>query len=380
MEEAYSSTKTQIPLDFLSYSGYLRAVRKLENSSSPGYPYNREATTIGKWLGMDEFGNVNTVQLHRLWFDVQTLINNENPVLYHSVFLKEEPHSTRKVELGRWRIIIAFPLHLQVLWHMVFDCVLEKEIEQCYMIPSQYGLKLNGGGWRDYLRAWKSKNFNAGLDKSAWDHTVVWDKLEDELELTTRLVDGEMKSAWVSIARNLYNWSFNHCLLLLSDGTVVEQTVPGYMKSGCVRTISINSKLQILDHVIVCLEIDEDPFPLPVSVGDDTLQCERHAFVEEYINRGTIVKEVSLGIEFVGLEFTTQGPQPLYLEKHLFTCAYVEPTPNNEMITAWLDAMMRYYAYSPYRVIWRFIAQEIGVLDRLRSDEYYLAWYEYDLI
>nr|QED21502.1 RNA-dependent RNA polymerase [Mycroft virus] len=377
MEEAYSCTKTKIPEDVFEYSSFMRAVRRLDNSSTPGYPFTKEFPTIGKWLGADEFGGYDDFQLQRLWYMVRMAMDGDMDYL-HSCFLKEEPHKMSKVREDRWRLIIAFPLHIQILWHMMFDFINDIEIEKAYEIPSQQGLRLHAGDWKIFLNQWKKKQLVAGADKRAWDTTVLEWEVWWEFEIMCRLVYGTNKLEWMRLARQLYHAAFVNARIMFSNGKIYLQVVGGWMKSGCVRTIHINSHLQIIEAAILAfelgLEITRNDI---VSVGDDTLVKKLLALVEEYKRLGTIVKSMTWGIEFVGLEFSEMGPQPLYLQKHLYNCMYIKASYGDQLLLQYLDSMLRYYAYSNHRFIWRYVACRAGIEHLLYSDEYYLEWYEY---
>lgn len=376
METAYARIRTELPEDCFSYDHFFRTLKKLENTSSPGHPFSREAPTIGEWLGFDGVG-FDMMQVNRLWHMVSALMQGDDEQIL-TVFIKEEPHKVEKVESGRWRLIIAFPLHVQVLWHMLFDQQNDLEIENAYHLPSQQGIILNAGGWRTYLNQWRARGYDVGLDKRAWDWTVPGWLLDLDLEFRQRLVLGDHKSEWVRLSNKVYQMAFGNPILMLSDGALLRQVHPGVMKSGCVNTISSNSHMQVMVHILACEDQGVSHEPLPVCCGDDTLQCSWQATdLEAYARYGAIVKSASADLEFVGLEFTSGGPIPLYMEKHLYSLCFVKDSFESELVIQWLDSMLRYYSYSGYRQLWRDFARRLGVAHRLHSDEYYRAWYEY---
>lgn len=375
MEKAYSLTKMAIPEDLLSFESYQRAVQRLENSSSPGWPYTSRAPTIGDYLGFDG-ANYDDVMIQSLWNDVCVLIDGDFTDVMYTVFIKDEPHSASKVAEDRWRLIIASPLNVQVLWHMMFAWMNDKHIQCSYEIPSQQGIQMNAGGWRKYMGQWRSKGLNMGLDKRAWDWTVPGWKIRAILDFRSRMVYGRQKDVWLDMALRLYNSMFSECLLQTSSGIIFRQLVPGIMKSGCVNTISDNSMMQVLDHVLSCNILGISVYPLPVCCGDDTLQNKEQVMdLSVYASLGAIVKSATEGLEFVGHDFVDAGPQPLYLEKHLYKISYVK----EDILPDVLDAMLRMYVYSPYYYVWYDVVRFLGMEHLMRSREYYLAWYEYQL-
>lgn len=373
MEDHYSLTKREIPHDFDTFDSFMRAVRRLENSSTPGYPHCTEYSTIGECLGFngivyDEFS------LKRLWFQVQCLMDGEIDVFFN-VFIKDEPHKKHKIEENRYRLIVGSPLPFQVLCHMLFDFYNDALIEHSYDIPSQQGILLHGGSWRTYRNMWVSRGYDIGLDKTAWDWTVPGWKIFLVQELRQRLVYGPKFERWSSLVGKVYRALYHRAKLILSDGRVYEQVFDGIMKSGCVNTISDNSFMQVLDHLLVCQDVGVSPYPLPVAVGDDTLQCSSQLPQPlAYQKYGAVVKSATEGLEFVGMNFTEVGPQPLYFEKHLYKIPFME-----SVLADYLDAMLRMYVYSPRFNVWQSIAYALGVGHKMRSKAWYLTWYEYGL-
>lgn len=373
-EDAYASVVKTIPADFLGYSSFLRAVRGLDNSSSPGWPYMKRAPTIGRYLGFDGIW-YDTMQLESLWHDVRCLIDGGDENIFCTVFVKSEPHKPEKVQEGRWRLIVAQPLHVQVLWHMLFDLTNDAEIENAYRLPSQQGLIMPRGGWQYYVSSWKSRGYDVGLDKRAWDWTVPGWLIKLELEFRTRLLRGDQLPQWRHLADQMYEKAFHHPILVLSDGRCFRQLYYGIMKSGCVNTISSNSHMQILVHVLATRRAGVNVFPLPVACGDDTLQCQSQAVdLSVYAGLGSVVKSASAGLEFVGHEFLSTGPVPLYFEKHMFSASYVGS--DRDDVVQYLDSMHRLYAHSPLYSVWSLLAEEVGVSCSMRSKQYYLNWYD----
>lgn len=374
-EKAYAITKYSLPDDMFSKDAFRRAIARLDNTSSPGYPYSQRGPTIGDVLGFNGL-YYDDFRVESLWHDVTQLMSGDFSEVIYTVFVKDEPHKMTKVESNMWRLIIASPLNVQVLWHMCFAEMNDLVIDYAYELPSQQGIVLNAGGWRRYMASWISKGYNVGLDKRAWDWTVPGWKLDLALEFRRRMVFGSNKEAWDNIATALYKSMFVECNLMLSSGYVYRQLVPGIMKSGCVNTISDNSVMQVLDHVLACLMTGTEVEPLPKACGDDTLQCDwQVSNLAPYEQLGSIVKSVTSGLEFVGTRFTSEGPQPLYFEKHVYKLPYLK----KEVLPDYLSEMCRMYAYSPRYDFWETLAVKLGYGNAVFSRGFYLAWYEYGL-
>lgn len=260
----------EIPDDFDTFQGFMRAVRRLDNASTPGYPHCTEYPTIGEYLGFNGF-EYDQFRLQRLWFQVQCLFDGELD-LFFNVFIKEEPHKMSKIEEGRFRLIVGSPLPFQIFCHMLFDFTNDMLISKSYELPTQQGIILNSGNWRNYRKSWVSLGLDLGVDKTAWDWTVPGWKVDLVMQLRSRLVFGSKYERWCLMARKAYHCLYYDAKLILSDGRCFKQMYPGIMKSGCVNTISDNSFMQIIDHVLVCEDLRISCFPLPRALGDDTLQ------------------------------------------------------------------------------------------------------------
>lgn len=341
-------------------------------SSSPGYPYQKEATTNGQWLGYNGI-EFDPIKLQRLWHDVKLVFADQLDYVLR-VFIKQEPHKMSKVDEKRWRLIMAAPLAVQVAWHMLFDHQNDLEIKQTYYIPSQQGLVLPRGGWKYFTRLWSNQGLTAGLDKSAWDWTAPAWALSMDLDFRCRMGRGDRIADWLKIAKILYRGMFDHPTLMLSDGTLYRQLYPGIMKSGCVNTISTNSHCQVFVHLAVCLSMNVDPNPLPVACGDDTLQHPRHTHsLDQYARFGVIIKSVSDTAEFMGHTFSMYGPLPLYWKKHLKKLHYI---PDADL-AQYLDSMARMYVHDESCFNWwELIARKLAVPLPL-SRQSYLRWYDF---
>nr|QXV86560.1 RNA-dependent RNA polymerase [Solemoviridae sp.] len=339
-------------------------------TSSPGYPYMKEAPTNGKWLKWNGVA-VDEIQSLRLWHDVKLVFADQYEQISR-VFIKQEPHKTAKALENRWRLIIASSLPVQVAWHMLFYQMNDAEIDQAYNIPSQQGIVMVGGGWKLFSRSWVERGLTYGLDKSAWDWTAPSWALDLDLEFRKRMARGSRLDAWHSIAKTLYRHMFEDSKLLLSDGSLFQQVVPGVMKSGCVNTISTNSHCQVFVHIAVSLDLGLSPEPLPVCCGDDTLQHERHVHdLDAYRKYGIVVKSAA-PMEFVGHEFHESGPYPLYVLKHIRKMHYVPA----EILPQYFDSMARMYVHTPYYDMWESLASSAGI-NLPMSRESYMYWYDY---
>lgn len=373
VEEAQKEAIWYLQDDFDSRENFERILKDLERHASPGYPYSLEAPTIGHWLKFDE----TTLQfcpnrVNELWYDVQMVLQGKYEH-YFRAFIKSEPHKLEKAQQGRWRLIMASALPVQIVWHMLFDPYNQIVCDKALELPSQQGLILPFGGWKRAYRLWKRNKQTVGLDKSAWDWTAPYWTLQLDLELRFRLGRGSRMREWRILAEAMYKDAFCDSKIMFSNGVIYQQTVPGIMKSGLVNTISTNSNCQQFIHVEACLVLGIPILPLPCCCGDDTLQCKHQVEdLSPYRKMGVVVKTVSEGIEFIGHEFTDSGPAPLYIEKHFVNLLYQK----TENLSEYLDAMCRMYCHTLYFSFWEEVANIFKI--KTYSQQWYKHWYDVD--
>nr|QLL27740.1 putative RdRp [Leveillula taurica associated sobemo-like virus 1] len=341
-------------------------------SSSPGYPYTSQAPTNGEWLKWNGV-EADPFQLDVLWHDTQVVLSGQWDTVL-KCFIKREPHKLSKVEEGRYRLIMASPLCVQMAWHMLFDFMNDLEIKEAYNIPCQQGIAMVGGGWKAYKKQWESIGTTHALDKKAWDWTAPYWTILMDLELRYRLGRGDHMNRWYVIAKILYDQMFEHPKILTSGGIMLRQVVPGIMKSGIVNTISTNGHCQCFIHAAVCLMLGLPFKPWPRCCGDDTLSHLLHCCDLGAYNRlGVKIKSVSDTMEFCGHEFRDSGPVPLYWLKHLKKLQFV----SDDVLPQYLDSMARMYVHTIHYDFWERIARLLGCPLQL-SKAAYLYWYDFE--
>lgn len=367
MEKAYDVVRCDM-INWFSYKNFRAVLGLLEKSSSPGYGFSRDSPTIGEWLGFDGVDyNENRVSI--LWSRVLFLYNEPNIDALWKVFIKREPHKITKMNSKRWRLIQCCPLDVQVLWHLVFAKQNEMEIVHVLEIPSVQGFVLPYGGWKLHFNQWQDQKLFYGSDKTAWDWTVKEWMIELDLEFRQRLITTD--DDWREQATKLYNNAFYDTRLILSNGDIYQQDYPGVMKSGCVNTISTNGHCQVMLHILYSIRKGISIMPLPKVVGDDTLQDEEHAVdVELYESFGVKIKSVSDTLEFLGRQWDSSGPRPMYLSKHLFAICYKKEQYVGEI----LDAYLREYVNTEEFEFWCKLVKELGFGGFVHSKSYYKFW------
>nr|UJG28007.1 VP2 [Ulaatai Melophagus solemo-like virus] len=371
MEPAYRGCAVEVD-HFDTYDHFRKCLAHLDFQATPGYPFMGEKSTIGEWLGFNGV-TFDELQVEKLWLMVNDLLVSDEIDCLWRVFIKQEPHKLKKIQERRYRLIMCPPLHVQVLWQMLFMEQNAKEIEMAYHIPSQQGMMLPYGHWKIYYDQWRSQGTTSGTDAQAWDWTVPGWIFKLDLEFRKRQARGLRVDQWMVQTAKLYRNAFRDAKLLFSNGRVFQQLSWGVMKSGCVNTISTNSHGGVFYHILYCLIKNIPVYPLPKVCGDDKLSHPMHVDdIEVYQRYGYVVKSISPTIEFVGHEFHPTGPRPMYIGKHVFNFLYSDDTNMEDM----LESYLRLNAlYDDGFNFWMSIAKELGLVGKVLSRNYYRSWY-----
>jgi hypothetical protein len=182
------------------------------------------------------------------------------------LFVKQEPHTLKKINEGRYRLISSVSLVDQIVERMLFGPQNRAEIALWDTIPSKPGMGLT-------LKSQARKIFGDLLvkhthcpayeaDISGFDWTVQDWELWADVEIRIKLC-----SAGVNLAQCMRNrfYCFMNSVFQLSDGTLIQQCSPGVMKSGSYCTSSTNSRVR-------CLMAEIIGSPWCIAMGDDSVE------------------------------------------------------------------------------------------------------------
>lgn len=362
LEQLYPGFPADPPSNWDSEERFRQLLNDLDLTSSPGYPYMKEAPTIGKWLEADGIGGFSEQKIQRLWFDVkQVLFGTYNH--YFRVFVKDEPHKISKIESGKWRLIIASSLPVQMVWRMCFSHQNDWLNDNPYNTPSSHGLVFCYGGWRRFKAHCRSKGLRYSRDISAWDINAPGWVFRSILRFRTK--SGPF--GWRRTCEWLYDDAYYHSVLLFSNGLVLRQLFPGFMKSGLFSTISDNSLSMVLMHCLACYRAGLNIGSV-WATGDDVLQTHiSDTYVDMLESLGCKVKEWEEGLVFMGTDFNND-PEPCYFSKHVVNYWCQEHYRQEA-----LDSYLRLYAYSDKFDFWYRVSRVAGFT--MRSRAYYQFWY-----
>lgn len=314
----------RLPSDFLSYSHYLRIVQKLEWTSSPGSPYNRTFPTNGAMFGVRD-GVPNQERVDDIWLQIQERLRTKT---YDPIFLFVKPEPLPERKKGRPRLISSVSVVDQIIDHMLFDDFNDNIVSQSF----QSSVKV---GWTPMLGGWKTVPMQGvSIDKSSWDWTMAHWLFEAILKFKhlTCLTTGADLDRWLILATWRYRALFYDAVFCLPNGWLIQQKMPGVMKSGSVVTIVDNSLAQLILHFRVYSELGWkfDPVLDYIWVcGDDTRQSKPpHLRIYlDYLSTFCRVKDCTERCEFVGCRFSPGGRiEPLYKGKHAYTILHADPT------------------------------------------------------
>lgn len=188
MEEEYRGCAVEIDR-FDMRENFDECLRQLDYTSSPGYPFMGEKPTIGEWLGFDGM-TFDDMQVEKLWLMVNDLLDMPEVDCLWRVFVKQEPHKLHKMAQKRHRLIMCPPLHVQMLWQMLFAGQNLIEIDKAYTIPSQQGIIMPYGNWQQFYSQWKAQGTTFGTDAVAWDWNLPGWVFQMDLKFRERQARG----------------------------------------------------------------------------------------------------------------------------------------------------------------------------------------------
>nr|AAA66950.1 p96 protein [Southern bean mosaic virus] len=180
------------------------------------------------------------------------------------LFVKQEPHASRKVREGRFRLISSVSLVDQLVERMLFGPQNQLEIAEWEHIPSKPGMGLSlrqqAKSLFDDLRVKHSRCPAAEADISGFDWSVQDWELWADVEMI--IVLGGFGHKLAKAARNRFS-CFMNSVFQLSDGTLIEQQLPGIMKRSL--DLLTNSRIR-------CLMAELIGSPWCIAMGDDSVE------------------------------------------------------------------------------------------------------------
>lgn len=238
------------------------------------------------------------------------------------VFVKNEPHSAKKLAEGRLRLIMNPSLTDILVDRILLEPLARAEVAVWDTIPSKAGMGLDDPSI-ERLRAGLPPSLFSS-DAKAWDFTVPEWLMDAAAEVEVRQYGLDPTSDAFhlcfasSVATNRKVWS-------LANGILYEQLTPGIQESGSRMTACRNSKMRVL----LALACGADAC---FAMGDDALEVWPNGFnADAYQACGFTVElpELPSGVEFefCSTHFTADAAIPTSWPRVLYRLLGHKPDP-----------------------------------------------------
>lgn len=248
------------------------------------------------------------------------------------LFVKREPHSRSKIEEGRLRLIFSVSIVDNAIALLL--CSLQNNTEILYNsdLPVKAGLGFHDDGVKKILNYVSTQIPNpVETDVSGWDWCFQEDDFNFDCQRRIELC-GAQGTVYEKIIRAHFKVMSLKCMLL-SDGSILQQVLPGIMPSGWYNTSSTNSNVRVHDHY--CVALSQGLRPAIMAMGDDSVETQCREPAIEYAKRGRKVKDFKTvttdGFEFCSHYFSGGKAVPLNIEKQLFNLLSLTPTTQAEL-------------------------------------------------
>lgn len=222
------------------------------------------------------------------------------------LFIKDEPHSRKKVLSGKWRLISGVSLSDQVFERLICSRQNLAEIESWESCSSKPGLGLDddslltiSGNLEDLL----SRGELMAMDVRGWDWSVQDWELRADAE-SRRLLAGASEGSLFAFLLRVQAYCVANSVYVLPDGQVLSQVNPGVQLSGSYNTSSSNSRMRIIATLVARLLAGHPVTPVDMmAMGDDSVE-RYYEGVKEYLERlGHETKECVRHTTLPGVEF-----------------------------------------------------------------------------
>lgn len=229
------------------------------------------------------------------------------------LFIKNEPHSAKKVSEGKFRLISGVSLRDQIKERCLGAMQNNAEIENWSTCPSRPGIGLNDEGLLTMAEYFKNELKIGPVDEtdvSGWDWSVQYWELRADAECRRRLMKAE-KGTLVDFLLRVQALCVASSVLCLPGGEMISQEKRGIQLSGSYWTSSTNSRMRVLVSLVgredAGVNVSPDGKIGISAMGDDS--TERHfEGLKECLERyGHRVKFVKSNTELNGISFCSHA-------------------------------------------------------------------------
>jgi len=314
-----------------------QAVHSLNFSSGPGLGAFARYPTIAEVLGWDGFTITNLDNYETLRQLVKAKLyslRTSNLADDIRVFIKDEPHTDKKVADGRLRLIMVLSLEDQLVDRILFSTWSDVEQQNVMGIPGKTGWTPLPFGYKLFDQAFPEEVL--ATDCSSFDWTVPSWAVRLLLECSLEMVNRGDATYRTLVTNRWAQVLGPFAVVRLPDGERYQQDDYGLMKSGWLRTIAGNSDLQFLIHALAWRRSHSTSFPTVWTMGDDVIMSwdssyDKERFEAAMATTGAIVKHGMHAREFAGFRFQKDTVDPLYTDKHMYMLRYVSPDQETEV-------------------------------------------------
>lgn len=214
------------------------------------------------------------------------------------LFVKDEPHSLKKVREGKFRLISGVSVLDQLFERILGSTQNCAEIADWASCPSKPGIGLDDDGLRTMSSTFSSmlsRGVLSGMDVSGWDWSVQEWELNADAECRRRLSGAEENSLFSFLLR-VQAYAISRSVFVLPDGSMVAQGLPGIQLSGSYWTSSTNSRMRVLATCVARQKAGyqlEGPLDI-VAMGDDSVERLLEGVKEELEKLGHGIKVVDV--------------------------------------------------------------------------------------
>jgi hypothetical protein len=158
------------------------------------------------------------------------------------LFIKGEPHTTKKMKEGRYRLIANRSVADQLVERYFSSMQNSAEIMLWREIPSKPGVGFTDAMMADTIESVGRLKSPCATDIQGWDWSVQGHELDWEAEARLKLMSGENDEMRRLVRNTIFCLSLS--VLVLSDGSMLAQQRSCIQKSGSYNTSSTNSRIR----------------------------------------------------------------------------------------------------------------------------------------
>lgn len=222
---------------------------QVNRKSQPGHPWGNLATTKGELI--DNYLPLLILAVR----ERLNVLNSREPLPVSAVefvqrnycdpiqqFVKNEPHKVEKIRTGRYRLIGKLSIVDEVVQRLLYYAQNCAEIENWLTCPSKPGIGMTDEMAASFVELMPLNGESS--DISGLDWSVKGWQLDLEIQQRIMLCGASPESSY-SVVASAHGKAIGLSVFVLSDGSMIAQSVYGLVKSGEYITSSRNSRIRV---------------------------------------------------------------------------------------------------------------------------------------